>query len=568
MWLGAAQAHEPSSRPAKAGPTSETVVVCDAKDPYSPLAREICEIESIPCVQTVGQALARNPRFVLWVGSTGSFTDRVLVQAGSELKAHPGCVALGIISGRTINEARVLWQRRNSAQGARAFAVNGEYPSAGIMRGRILTPKGAITGEVDLTMQALVDTLKKADYVTFTGHGGGSYWRLAKGVTFTTRDVPPVPSLVVSTASCQGVRLVTEGPIALAFTAQGAAAYAGFLFSPIEGYLAGEFDGLPFRYTSPEVTIGEVVQLQNRGAMQGIAALPFYLLVGDPRIYMQPDLEGGPLGIETVRGIRTTNYGEVAPGFHPLRIKGGAQYRFFEIPDSASASDDDVFYNSRLQMANSGSDKLLLLYHPGGELQVRMRRDPPQGWRVTDPLLDALDHTLLFLPGTGTPWVPFLPGCLALLSLLLLQRHKKYVAGFLMPAAAVGLAMGIAHAVYAWNRLGLATITSKPMIVGGFEIAGTVLLAGCGAGLYLGAGSLSVRAAGIAIANFTPLCAAFLTSVFLGYSNFTYARPKVGGDIYNYSMVWMALLGMASQTAVFLVLTYLLRRFGGKPHGS
>jgi hypothetical protein len=47
------------------------------------------------------------------------------------------------------------------------------------------------------------------------------------------------------------VRLNAARSMALAAVAKGAAAFAGFLFSPIEGYLIGEFDGLPFRYTGP-----------------------------------------------------------------------------------------------------------------------------------------------------------------------------------------------------------------------------------------------------------------------------------------------------------------------------
>jgi hypothetical protein len=562
--MAAASPSQGAGLPARAGPAGGTVVVCDAGDPFAPLGREIAGTESVPCLMAFDRALALKPRFVLWVGSPRFFTDRVLVQAGLVLKAYPDCAALGIISGRTIEEARALWHRRNSAKGARLFAVNGEYPTAGIMRGRILGPGGAASGMTDLTPATLIETLRNADYLTFTGHGGGSYWRLAQGASFRTADVPPVPPLVVAAASCQGVRLASEAPIALAFTGQGAAAYAGFLFSPIEGYLPGEFDGLPFRHTWPGVTVGEVVQLQNRGAMQGIAALPFYLLLGDPRIALQPGLDWSPLSIETVRGIRTLSYGEAEAGFYPLRIRGGAQYRFFEIPGTASASDGDLFYNSRLQMMNSGADKLLLLFHAGGELKVSMRRDPPRAWRPKDSVLDSLDHTLLFLPGTGGSWLPLAAGCLALLWIVLRRKRKAYGPENFLPAAAVGLAMGAGHALYAWGRLSQATITSKPLGVGAVEIAGTVLLAGCGAVLLLGTGSPAGKAAGVAVANFTPLGAAVVTAAFLGYFNFVYARLNVGGDIYNYSMVWMALIGMACQVAVFLVLTRMLQNIGAR----
>lgn len=75
---------------------------------------------------------------------------------------------------------------------------------------------------------------------------------MAEGVKITPEDVPQLDRAVIGTGSCQTVRPGNPDSIARCFVDQGAAAYSGFVYSPNEGYLIGEFDGLPFRYTWPD----------------------------------------------------------------------------------------------------------------------------------------------------------------------------------------------------------------------------------------------------------------------------------------------------------------------------
>ncbi len=541
-----------------------TVVVCDPGDPYHPLAVEICRAESIRCLETLEQALDLEPRFLLWVGSPAFFSDRILVQSGSALGRRHAATAIGILSGATIEDARALWQRRTRTGSGRIFAVNGEYPPARIFSGRILTPAAGGMAERPLTRQSLIEVLQDADYVTFTGHGGGSYWRLAQGLSFTAPDLPPLPPLVIGVASCQAIRLNTGSSMAFALVARGAAGYAGFLFSPLEGYLIGEFSGLPFRYTWPGVTIGEVIRIQNRGAMQGFAAFPYYLLLGDPRISLQPDADWSPLGIESYRGVRTLLFGDTPPGFYPIRIRNGARYSFVEIPGFAAASDTDPFYNSRLQMINSGSDKLVLMQHAGGDLKISMRVEPPRFWRISDPLLDALDHTLLYLPATGGKAVNAIVIILALLGIYLLLRREKKPAQILRSGMLAGIVMGLGHVLYAMSRTGSATITSKPIGVGVTEILVTTMLAGCGMILFLKARSRFLRVTGVAVAVLPGLGASLVSFGAVFVTNNLFAGPALAASIYNYSLTILALIGTAFQTAFFACLALLIGRLTGR----
>lgn len=536
------------------------VVLCDPKDPYYVLALQISQFESLALYHTLDRALAPEPRFLLWVGSPASFTDRILVRLALALKARRATTCSGIISGATIAEARALWQRASRVRGERVYAVNGEYPSAQIERGRILTSTGMINASAPLTRESLADVLRNADYLTFTGHGGGSYWQLAAGVRFTAEDIPPVPPAVISTAGCQGLRLGSGSSMALAAVARGAAAYAGFLFSPNEGYLFGEFDGLPFRYTWPRLTIGEVMRMQNRGAMQGFAAFPFYLLLGDPRISMQPEPLLSPLRIETARGARSLSYGEAPPGVFPFRIRDGAQYHFIEIPGVTAASDYDPFYNARLQMVNEGTDKLVLVAHPGGDLTVSLRPEAPWYWVITDPLTDSLDHTFLLLPRAGESLIYLAAAALALLGVIYMVRRGSVPLRVLLPGFLAGLAMGLTYLLYASERLASVSISSKPTAFSSSAIVATALLASCGVIFYVAAGSFPRRLLGVIVAVFPSLAPGVFGLSAIMIFNAFFARPALGAGIYNYSLMWMALIGLACHVAVFIVLAFLLNR--------
>ncbi len=544
------------------GLDTSTVVLSGPGDPYRPLALEICRAEALPCYDNADQALAQNSRFLLWVGSPRTFTDKVLTQFS--LQAGLSRASTGILTGATIEDARSLWQRRALVQGGRVFAVYGKLTSQPELPGRIAAPELlGVAGRRSLTKTELVEALKNCDYLTFTGHGGGTFWLLGAGDPFRAADIPPLPPAVLGTASCQGVRLAAADSIALAAVARGAAAYAGYSFSPIEGYLIGAFAGLPFRYTWPGVTVGEVVRLQNRGAVQGMAAFPYYLLVGDPRIVLQAETSLAPAGIETARGVRTYDYGDLPPGFFPIRVRGGAQYHFVEVPELTAASDYDRFYNSRLQMINSGADKLLLVLHPGGELKIRMRDEPPRFWRWTDPLLDALDHTFIFTRSSTNPWISALLSSGAMLALWCFWREDSRRRRTMTLGILTGIAMALGHTVYVLLRINQVTITSKPLAVGPVDIVLTALLASCGAAIYALRDTFARRIAGVLVAALPAAGAAALTfSVFFGFNTFV-ARPALGIGIYNYSMPEMAFIGAVCQAVVFLFLVSLFRRFKG-----
>lgn len=443
-WPAPTQAAQP--------PLGRTLILAAQDDPYYSLAEEISREEGLEIVGSFDDARARSPEFLLWVVAPARLSERVFVDLGLAARASRSSIAIGIISGTTLEQARQLWTRRTDVRGERVFAANGEYPAARVFQGRILSFSPA--GTRVLTRESLRGVLQEADYLTFTGHGGPGYLSLAPGNAMRARDIPPLPPVVVGTASCQTFQLWRPGSIALAFPDQGAAAYAGFAFSPNEGFLMGEFDGLPFRYTWPEFPIGHVMLVQARGTQRGFAAFSYYYLLGDPRISLRRAPAYRVAEDREVGNDRLVTIADAPAGVLPIRISGGARYRFAEISGFASAGDDDPFYDARLQTANVGDAKYLLFKHAGGGFTVRLRRDVPAPRAIVDPLLDSLDNALIFLYQNESRYFALVVGLVVWLGVgWRMWRRKAARVGqsgsrALLIALAVGLALAALHGAY------------------------------------------------------------------------------------------------------------------------
>ena len=381
----------PASAHAPAEEAEDTVILADPADPYYPLAGEIARVEDLPIVHTLDQALAQQPAFLLWIVSPGRLSDRAMIDFGLALRGRSRAISTGIISGTTLQDAQALWQRAAAVTGERAVAVNAANPSGNIQAG--------ITEVVDdgskrhpLTKANLIQSLQHASYLTFTGHGGGGWLGLDDETRLRASDLPKLPPLVVATGSCNTFRPWERDSIALAFAQRGAAAYAGFAYSPNEGFLMGEFQGLPFRYTWPGFPIGHAVQAQNRGTLQGFASLPYYYLLGDPRMSLQAKAPYQLVGVEEGNGGQVRHYSEAPPGVIPVRVPGGAGYAFVEVPGVGIAWRGEPFYNARLQMVNVGDDKFLLLEHEGGEFSLDLRVRPGCEWQPMSSLTPWTAH--------------------------------------------------------------------------------------------------------------------------------------------------------------------------------
>ena len=390
---------------------------------------------------------------------------------------------------------------------------------------------------MDLTN--LTGALHLADYLTFTGHGSDSYLRLDPDTRLETRDLPDMQSLVATANSCQTMRPWSEDSIALGFVNHGAAAFAGFVYSPIEGYMIGGYQDLPFRYSWTDFPIGSIVALQNRGTLQGFADFPFYYLIGDPRIAFHSDPPYELMVDETQDGTRVMTYSNVPKGLIPVRVRGGGHYRYVEVQGVADTLDGDPYFNSLLQAASLNGDKYILFNHKGGDFTLRLSENPPFGWWIARTMLAAFDHVVLFAPMNGGDWLVLVTGVLAV-GFVLFRRWKmrenpENQAQLIWKSMISGLVITSFIGLYQLFRLPVTSINTKPMVFDAIWLAGVFLLSSCGSWFYFKDGKLWGKFFGLILAVFPALMPAIFGLAAVGWVNILITE-KIGAPVYNYQL--------------------------------
>jgi len=539
----------------QAGPTAgDTVVLADVNDPYYPLAEEIARYENAPLVGSLNEAFACDPTFVLWVVAPSCLSNRRMIEMGVGLLEQTRVFAIGIISGSTMDLARDLWQRGAQAKGQRAVAVNAKYPSAGFLEGRLIQFRGADKEVHPLSKSSLLQALTETDYLTYTGHSGSDYWELEEKVKLVSEDIPRLPPAVISTAGCSSLRPWRDNSVALRFVDQGAAAYSGFAFSPWEGFLIGEFEDLPFRYTWPDFSIGLVIQAQLRGTMQSFAVFPYYWLLGDPRIALQADPPYRLVSERTEDDTLVLDYTDAPAGLLPVLITGGAKYRFVSIPGVTAAAQDDRFYNSRLQMINHRDDKHLVFVHQGGDFTLRLQTHPPRYWVALDLLLDSLD---MVLGSTLTSRLKFV-AIIGLISFFALKEKRTNVMQLhvLLPACAAAAGFALLHTLYVLMRAGESTLTSKPVVESTPWVGlATFAIVGCGAVLFFNVRSRLHKGLVLLLVTLPVWGEPLLALLLLRMAN-----ARIDTPIYSARMVLLILPALALECFLLASAYWLLQK--------
>ena len=533
----------------------ELVVLADPADLYFPLAQEIAAVEAAPLVHTLSDVIECHPTYLLWVVSPKLLSDAVMIAFGTAMKAQTSAISTGIITASTLEGARELWQRRDQVRGQELLAVNAPNPSAHIDQGQIFSVSQEESDRQPLTKNAFINALQSTDYLTFTGHGSSRYLRLDEDTLVTAADIPSLEPLVVNTGSCQTLRPWTSQSVALQFVDKGAAAYSGFVYSPNEGYLLGEFDGFPMRYTWADFPIGHVIQLQNHGTLQGFAQFPYLFLLGDPRIALQdgPPYRQPDDNQESERRVLT--FHDLPSGVIPIRIQGGAAYHFVEALGLTAAADQDPFYNSRLQMVNIGEDKFILLAQTGGDLTLRLSPQASWIWSLGDYLPDSLDHTMIFSQQSSGDIVALAFSILPLAWVAWQGLRRRLNWQILRLALSLGIGVAFLQGLYVMARLDQVTITTKEVVFSPLSLLATFILTACGALIYFRARSWEGKITALLVATFNTWAVALVTLLMLVVLNCFGFIPQVGAALYNYSLSLLA-LGASFVTLLLMGLIY------------
>jgi hypothetical protein len=462
----------------------DLVILADLDDPYYPLAEEIAAYENAPITHSLAEALSCQPIFMLWVVSPDSLSDQVMIEFGLTMKEQPSAVSSGIITASTLEQARELWRRRTQVQEQDFFAVNAINPAAHINEGRILNFKNDQATQQLLTKSKFLSILQSADYLTFTGHGSNKYFQLDYDTLVTSNEIASLDSLVISTGSCRTFRLWNDDSIALRFADQGAAAYSGFVFSPIQGYLLGEGGELPFRYTWSAFPIGHVIQAQNHGTLQGFANLPYQHILGDPRIAFQDAPPYQLVEDRQENDQRVMVFQDVPAGVIPIHVEDGAIYHFIQALGITSAAEQDPFYNSRLQMVNIQEDKFILLIHEGGDLTLRLSPQAPWYWFIGDLLSDSFDHTLVFIQQLDGDIITLMFAFVPLLWVGWQMLIMRLCWNKIRLAILLGIGATVLHGAYVLIRNNHVTITSNTVVFSPLSMLAIFIVTTCGAIIY------------------------------------------------------------------------------------
>ena len=562
-WLGIVLSILLFSTPARVQADGlATVVLAFPDDPYLSLAQEIATADGLPLAHSFADALSGGPEAIIWVVAPERLSEMVFAQLAQALKAHGQAVALGLISGSSEASARRLWQRQPASGGTCVVSV----PREGTVE---RYEGGKLVGSVPLGKDSFALALRDARLVSYQGHGsrGGFHLYEDEEVYFTAEDVPDLPPLVVSADACQTFKIWSKGSIAIAFVDRGAAAYVGFLQSPI-GYMIGEPKGFPLQYTWPEYPIGHVLQVQTRGLTQGFIGWPYLLMLGDPRRALRQAPPYRVISDQSEGDKRVLKLGDVPSGIVPVYIPQGATYDYVEIVGVGRAYRGDPFYDPDVQMADIGPHKYLLIEHGGGEMEVRLLRKTPLWWPVFDVLQDALDHTTLLshVLGSLAPSL-LLAGVVGVAVLWRVLRHRERRARDWGTAIVVGLVLTLARTVYALVRREYLTsmyVSYLRTMIVTWEISPIILGISCitaigACWLFLGARRWWGRMfAGLGILGQTSLLGLFWLGAIL-FLNLLAVKTIGGLPMYKYGMATMALITAVVEGAIAALSLWVIR---------
>ncbi len=531
------------------------VVLSADNGAYHPLAIEIAESEHASLVTSWDDALAVSPDEILWVISPDNLSDEIIIEAGRTLKTQAMLPSVGLISGNSPESARALWLRgrqlRSSLQSdpPRVFiAANGVHPTAGTTEPQLtilVAGKPAETRALDLN--TFKDALKEADYLYFAGHGGDSYLRIDPQTKLETGNLPETTNTIIESMGCQTMRPWSGDSIAIDLVEQGAAAYAGFAYSPLAGYITGGLRDMPFRYTWPDFPIGAVAALENRAAMQSYADFPFFFVLGDPRAALnaaQPyDEPANPLENRT---SLLYSYRNAPSGLIPVRITGGGEFHYVNVNGVADTADGDPFFNSRLQAASRNGDKYILFNHQGGDFTIDLRKDPPLFWWPSRLLTASWDDVALFTPLNGGNWIVVVSGLITTVSMFFRGYGRGRISQGLRlkPAILCAIAITLTLGVYQVLRLPVTSVNTKAMYFDPLWLAGVFLLSFSGCGFYCLSERPFAKVLALCIGIFPALLPAVFALLIVGGTNLLITQ-KIGAPVYNYQTGLQPLIAAA-----------------------
>lgn len=550
----------------------ETVVVSQRSDPYYSLAQKIAQAEELELVQEFAEVLKFNPKFIIWVASPQAITKEKLLDIGRLFKNSDYYPGFGIISGSTLEKAEQLLVRKDLARAGKNYLGGDLEPTQRVYEPTIFDLGDDSNESIGLDKAHLIDALKQADYFYWSRHVGKRtwYWNAEskdwdEDDQLFARDIPPLKPVVIYTPSCNSFRPWVEDSIALGFVDQGAAAYIGNVNSPFHTNAIvrrGLF--VPGMSSWKEFPMGLVAQVENRVAAKAYFSVPQFFMLGDPRIYLSKD-QPYRITSDTIdkEGKRVIEGESHENGILAVKIENGAEYDFLAIEGLASVSENDPFYNNKLQTLNLGADKYLLFIHQGGHFKVGLSKTAPSWWTLADVLTDVLDYAWVVLwldvRVVNGPLIYAIALSLFIVILALkILRQKKSIRDY-QGIFLVAFLLTLVRLLYCLARMDDYSVSTNLVNYTAPQIAlGCVGVFACATGglvLMQETTRIQVKILGLVSAVLPQFV---LTGFYLVFITFMSIVIEVNGMtlrwLWNYNAFWLSFIGLLFEISIILVL--------------
>ena len=534
-------------------PLQETVVLSSPQDAYYHLAQTIADTEGAVLSDTLTQAIAYRPKYILWVAAPQSLDEAALWQAGDIFKDMDYYPALGIISGGTLDIAKGLWQNGKLTHNGENYLGSDVEVDQGVLEAVIVDLNQPESTPLPLTNDTLIQTLQKSDYFYWVRHVSSTRWmwgtnaEAGEDSDLTAAEVPALSPIVIQTPSCGSFQPWKEDSIAMGFINQGAAAYIGHVQTAVvsNSFLMRKGYIVPDMSTWQEFPLGILAQVRSRMEARVSSSTPLYFMLGDPRAYLSTE-QPYTITADEVNGTTRRITGETDfRGYLAVKVAEGADYDFVRVSGLTAASESDFFFNNELQTLNLGGDKYLVFYQDGDTFEVVLNEKTPWYWTLSDGLVDALDYNWVTM---NTVYNVFSLIFLAGLVILLIVKARKTKSlkgyrGFFI----AGLGLAVLHVGYVLLRMGRYTVSADA--VGYTPVQ--LVLGFIGTVSTVSAGLILVRDARKPFSRFLGWTVAILPQALLtAFKLFTVgvtdlmfmAQNSVRQPMWNFNVVWLSLI--------------------------
>jgi hypothetical protein len=556
----------------------DTIILSKEDDPFYPLAIEISKHENIPVVHTVDEVLGKGKEFLLWVISPDFLSDEVIMSFSEKMKYSRNFPSTGIISGANIETAKALYYRgrcrieKNSGENLQYISV------AYADNYKLLLSRENQIKEIPFTKTNLINIFPTLNVFFYWGHGGSNYFKIKKSEKLIPREIPGLPGSIIKAGSCNSFRIWRGQSMALQFIEKGADAFFGYSYSPAPFYMFGYFEAPPLINSFKQVPLGHLVHLQNRADLKGFVRIPFLFLLGDPRIFLQPQT---PYTLINDRedaddSSRILKYRSMVKGFLPVYIPGGAKYDFLKIefPEVEKKNaytyyywEDSPWYHSKIQTLNFHQDKLILFKLCGEEFLVKLTNKPSSSaFFLSHTLLNGLDYSFIFCMQTGGNLI----SCLFILILVvcLIVSYKKNSLPGLKASLVKGIIAGTIFSLllllYTSIRVKHMTIISNAHDFSWITIIAGFFLTALSTALFFRVSKLWKK-----IISFSFLVSPVLITLIVWTFSILFGNiivmVHIKKGIYNSSVLYLSLITLTVEIVFFTFLYFFFKRVDISP---